>query len=195
MTDLAKLRELLEKATKGPWTLLPAEEGKDYMRLRGTAPGHKYKIANIHDANYPNPVSRDVTEAQANAELIAALRNEAPALLDEVEALRTKLSEAEHMRDRHANAAKALNEDVTALEEDRDAHEYAATLTKHYYDKEVERNGVLDAALKALLNQTSNIEVLGEWEALDINFNMRKKVRAKVDSAIAVARQALGSAK
>ena len=50
------------------------------------------------------------------------------------------------------------------------------------------------AALRALLQQTGNIEVLGEWEALDMNYTSRKRVRAQVDQVIADARAAIASA-
>ena len=49
-------------------------------------------------------------------------------------------------------------------------------------------------ALRALLQQTGNIEVLGEWEALDMNHSSRKKVRATVDQVIADARAAIAEA-
>ena len=50
---------------------------------------------------------------------------------------------------------------------------------------------MLRGALKALLGLTSTIEVLGEWEALDINRSARTKNRAIVDQAISDARAAL----
>jgi hypothetical protein len=50
------------------------------------------------------------------------------------------------------------------------------------------------AALKALLHATNNIEVLGEWEALDINPNQRKKTRAQVDEVITQSRAAIRKA-
>jgi hypothetical protein len=52
----------------------------------------------------------------------------------------------------------------------------------------------LMSALVALLRETNNIEVLGEWEALDINFKSRKTVRAKVDEVISQARAAIKKA-
>ena len=39
-------------------------------------------------------------------------------------------------------------------------------------------------ALTRLLGQTGNIEVLGEWSALDINPTSSRKCRAIVDAAI-----------
>jgi hypothetical protein len=49
-------------------------------------------------------------------------------------------------------------------------------------------------ALAALLRQTNNIEVLGEWEAVDINRSLRKTTRARVDAVIERARAALTKA-
>jgi hypothetical protein len=46
-------------------------------------------------------------------------------------------------------------------------------------------------ALRELLRHTSNIEVLGEWSALEMNFTPAKKLRAQVDAVIADARVAL----
>jgi outer membrane protein TolC len=54
-----------------------------------------------------------------------------------------------------------------------------------------QQRDLLREALQALLGQTTNIEVLGEWEALDINFSSRKKARAKVEEVIGNARAAL----
>lgn len=53
---------------------------------------------------------------------------------------------------------------------------------------EVER---LRNALRALLSMTNTIEVLGEWEATDINRSLRKIKRAAVDAVIDKAYAAL----
>lgn len=102
MTDLAKLRELLEKATKGNWAvhpqfarIIPAEH---IGRLIGCAADsatdfatYAQEICAMHQPDRHRPESETV----ANAELIAALRNEAPALLAEVEKLRAALRKCE----------------------------------------------------------------------------------------------------
>lgn len=49
----------------------------------------------------------------------------------------------------------------------------------------------LREALTKLMCITGDIEVLGEWEALDMNYNLRRTTRAKVDAVIAEARAAL----
>lgn len=49
-------------------------------------------------------------------------------------------------------------------------------------------------ALQDLLRQTSTIEVLGEWEALDVNTGLRKTNRARVDETIRAACAAIDKA-
>lgn len=62
------------KFTKGEWAILPAEEGKEYLRIRGTVLGGRYKIANVIDLNvHHNGMSwcaRERAESMANASLI-----------------------------------------------------------------------------------------------------------------------------
>lgn len=58
-----------------------------------------------------------------------------------------------------------------------------------------EERDKLRKALEALLRQTSNIEVLGEWEALEINTGMRKTVREKVNAVINQCDEALNHSK
>ena len=67
--------------TKGPWILLPQEDGVEYFRIRGTL-GLRYKIANVYFLNfnyaYKELHKRDLEESLANARLISA----APELLE-----------------------------------------------------------------------------------------------------------------
>ena len=71
--------------TPGPWTLLPEEADKDYLRIRGTRLGGRYKVANVHHIRYEGVHAvvreRDDAESMANALLIAA----APELLEALE--------------------------------------------------------------------------------------------------------------
>lgn len=64
-----------EKFTKGPWDLLPAEESKEYLRVRGATLGGRYKIANVLDLQSHHDGSewckREVEESIANAKLIS----------------------------------------------------------------------------------------------------------------------------
>lgn len=66
------------KFTSGPWAILPEEIDKDYIRIRGTQLGSRYKIANVITPTYPDVHERETEETRANARLIAA----APELLE-----------------------------------------------------------------------------------------------------------------
>lgn len=75
------------KHTPGPWTLLPEEADKDYLRIRGTRLGGRYKVANVNHIRYEGVHAvvreRDDAESMANARLIAA----APELLEALKGL------------------------------------------------------------------------------------------------------------
>ena len=75
------------KHTPGPWTVLPEELDRDYIRIRGTVLGGRYKIANVLHPSGRNLSKelqkREAEETRANARLIAA----APKLLEACEAL------------------------------------------------------------------------------------------------------------
>lgn len=60
------------KFTPGPWTILPEEVDKDYIRVRGTQWGTRYKIANVITPAYLGVHEREVEETRENARLIAA---------------------------------------------------------------------------------------------------------------------------
>lgn len=88
------------KHTPGPWTVLPEELDRDYIRIRGTVLGGRYKIANVlHpcvDDVSKSLRERELEETRANVRLIAA----APKLLEACEAYyygRVETSEAERM--------------------------------------------------------------------------------------------------
>lgn len=66
------------KYTPGPWETLPEECDKPYIRVRGTRPGERYKIANVLTLAYEGVPAREADETRANARLIAA----APDLLE-----------------------------------------------------------------------------------------------------------------
>ncbi len=63
--------------TRGPWSVLPEEADRDYIRIRGTNLGHRYKIANVLTVHYEGGRPSEAEETRANARLIAA----APELL------------------------------------------------------------------------------------------------------------------
>lgn len=60
------------KFTEGKWKILPEECDRDYIRIRGTALGRRYKICNVLTPVYENVPSREAEETRANAKLIAA---------------------------------------------------------------------------------------------------------------------------
>ena len=73
--------------TPGPWAVLPEEADKDYLRIRGTRLGCRYKVANVHmprlwESHY-GLRDRENAESLANARLIAA----APEMLDALDGL------------------------------------------------------------------------------------------------------------
>jgi hypothetical protein len=58
--------------TEGPWQTMPEECGKDYIRIRGTVLGGRYKVANVVTPVYQGADGRELAETRANAALIAA---------------------------------------------------------------------------------------------------------------------------
>lgn len=71
------------KHTPGPWTVLPEEVDRDYIRVRGTRLGERYKVANVPTVTGRGVPAREADETRANARLIAA----APELLEALEVL------------------------------------------------------------------------------------------------------------
>ena len=70
--------------TKGPWCVLPSEEGVDYLRIRGTQLGLRYKIADVCSPRFDVPAemaAAELAESLANARLMSM----APELLAELE--------------------------------------------------------------------------------------------------------------
>jgi len=66
----------MSEFTKGEWSILPEEDDKEYIRIRGTVLGGRYKIANVIDLKDHHDDSewceRERKESMANARLIAA---------------------------------------------------------------------------------------------------------------------------
>ncbi len=71
--------------TLGPWRILPEECDKPYIRVRGTALGRRFKIANVITPCYEGVDSREAEETRANARLIAAAPELLEALVEFVE--------------------------------------------------------------------------------------------------------------
>ncbi len=77
------------KHTPGPWQVLPEEMGKNYLRVRGTVLGLRYKIADVRNPDYEDVTRADAELTHANARLIAS----APELLEALIRLEAELVE------------------------------------------------------------------------------------------------------
>ena len=62
----------MTKHTPGPWSVLPEECDRPYIRIRGTIAGGRYKVANVLTPVYEGVHEREAQETRANARLIAA---------------------------------------------------------------------------------------------------------------------------
>ena len=67
----------MTKFTKGEWSVSELEDNVDYIRVRGTVPGARFKIANVIDVNHhlecnTHVYAKEKQQAIANAHLIAA---------------------------------------------------------------------------------------------------------------------------
>ena len=64
------------KFTKGEWVILPIEDDREYIRIRGTVLGGRYKIANVSDLKNHHSdddwCKSERIESAANAHLIVA---------------------------------------------------------------------------------------------------------------------------
>lgn len=99
--DIARLRELLAKATPGPWDTHDME-GSNNTRLFYVG----YYIGSIGNSDAPK------VQNEIDADLIAALRNDAPALLDELERLRDDCAEKQEQ----IELLQGLNEESVKYE-------------------------------------------------------------------------------
>jgi len=81
----------------------------------------------------------------------------------------------------HEIADDALASDDIAAAEAREATQPSAAEVIEAAEK----------ALRKLTNEIGNIEVLGEYEALDINTGSRKKMRSRIDGVEVECREAI----
>lgn len=101
------------KFTQGPWEIKPVENDKEYIRIRGTVPGGRYKIVNVSDLKFHHDDGAEWCEqereaSRANAHLIAT----SPDLYAEIERDVMELEARLKFADERTLAA---NPDVTNL--------------------------------------------------------------------------------
>lgn len=72
------------KHTPTPWQLKPGETGVNYIRIRGTSLGHRYKIANVSCPFWKgmHEMEHDHEESRANAAFIVRACNAHDELVD-----------------------------------------------------------------------------------------------------------------
>lgn len=87
--------------TLGPWEVMPEEEGKDYVRIRGTRLGGRYKIANVSALKYAGVHPQEAAETRANVQLIAAAPDLLEALTKLYERCSKELSDPEDVHEMH----------------------------------------------------------------------------------------------
>lgn len=93
--------------TPGPWKILPEEVDKDYIRVRGTVLGEKYKVANIPCV--PGAPEIDVENSRADARLIAA----APELMEACVVAHRKLGK---IYDANLDTSLTVGHEIDVLE-------------------------------------------------------------------------------
>lgn len=99
------------KGTPAPWQILPEEIDKNYIRVRGTVLGSRYKVANVLTPLLCDRKFQEWEQTRFNANLIAS----APELLSELIRLRNmiasyKYSIGDNLDITDAIIAKALGE-------------------------------------------------------------------------------------
>ena len=77
------------KFTPGTWDIKPEEADKDYIRIRGTTPGGRFKVANVLNPVYEGAHIREAEETRANARLIAAAPDLFSAAIDSMRLLKS----------------------------------------------------------------------------------------------------------
>lgn len=108
----------MSEFTKGEWLVLPEEVNRDYIRIRGSVLGGKYKIANV--CCLKDAPTSDANEARANARLIAA----APSLYEALKDLLNLLSPTnESANESFERTAAAFYHDTGMLAPGKDSRE------------------------------------------------------------------------
>lgn len=105
------------KFTPGPWAILSDEVDKDYIRVRGTQNGSRYKIANVITPVYPGVHKQEVQETRANARLIAAAPELFEMLLKTVKVLERVGNDTLDGRNTVQDARNLINEIIRGMNE------------------------------------------------------------------------------
>lgn len=120
-----------EKFTKGSWSILPIEEDKEYIRIRGTVPGGRYKIANVSDMKNHHTDQdwclSEREESMANAHLIASAPELYKALSEVISELSWLIDE---VNDQRASRITSLDSDEPDYHDAETLHNIQQLLAK-----------------------------------------------------------------
>lgn len=134
MTEISHLRALLAAATEGPWYTL-GHPWRDWRVpgsiLAGTPDPHAGEI--VVDGIIPDIVDEDddrdhIGQSDADMDLIVAMRNALPALLDEIEQLRVMRDDFVVARSVGQQQVEELTDEIASLRADRDRASDAAAV-------------------------------------------------------------------
>lgn len=119
------------KFTKGEWAIQPPEDDKEYIRIRGSVLGGRFKIANVvnlkkhHDGLLWR--QREVEETIANANLIAAAPEMYAMLETALSEMHVLIDEVNDQRMSHVNS---MTETPPDLHDGQTLHEIQTILAK-----------------------------------------------------------------
>lgn len=98
------------KFTRGNWLIKPIEDDKEYIRIRGSVLGGRFKIANVNDLKFNHDCAewcrREREESMANAHLIAT----APEMYELLSDIKDSIAEYELRHEIEKLLAKARGE-------------------------------------------------------------------------------------
>lgn len=94
--------------TPTPWELKPEEIDKPYIRIRGTALGRRYKIANVLMPVYKGSHEYEIEETRANAAFIVRAVNAHDELVRKIKELINRL---ETIKETHRDLS--LSDDIS----------------------------------------------------------------------------------
>lgn len=183
--DIARLRELLAKATPGPWGVERTDKDNWIGPMRRSGDGKVAEIVCDTDRNglYPEYLQRN----DANADLIAALRNAAPALLDELERLRKDSAElnaiAKAMGNRPVfDGFKTSPERLAALMHVAESRDPKGEFMKALAERDKLREEVERLSEKVSTIKRAAMEAVGECETWADVLSKGPAIRSERDS-------------